>query len=251
MWSNILRRIARLRLLDKNLVVFGAEHHGFTFNPPASVSELVRVEESLEITFPSELRTVYLEIGNGGAGPDYGLLQLSSLQGIRPSVDWPGVEVVNSSDCTLQSISGLLAIMDRYYNYKSCVITSGSESGQIVAFEEDQFAYIEGKSLEDVYTSWLDKEANLLDSYIAAMQCSNDVEAIARTQSTSRQVHPENTLIICASLLGLGAFGLREAQASLSWRGSADEANFSIDPGTKALFSRSINKSVKHLRCET
>lgn len=251
MWSNILRRIDRLRLLDKNLAVFGAEHHGFSFNPPALDSDLARIEDSLEITFPNELRNVYLEIGNGGAGPDYGLLPLGRLEGIRPAVEWPGVGVVNESDCSLESVSGLLAIMDRYYSYRSCVITSGNESGQIVAFEEDQFAYIECKSLEELYTSWLDKEANLLDSYIAEMQSSNDVETIARTQWASKQVHPENTLVICASLLGLSAFGLRKARTSLSWYRSADETGFSINPDAKALFAGSIKKSVQHLRCET
>lgn len=61
------------------------EHIG---NPPATLKTLERVERQLGHTLPELLRRIYLEVGDGGFGPGYGLLRLE--QGdrnvYRPSV---------------------------------------------------------------------------------------------------------------------------------------------------------------------
>lgn len=114
------------------------------------------------------------------------------------------------------------------------------------------FAYIEGETLGEVYRSWLDTESDVLESCLAAMRKEKDMEAIAREQLAVREAHPENTLLVCASLLGLSNFGLREAQASLSWQVSrSDGADFSVSQAVKDLFASSIKKSAGDLGGET
>lgn len=44
--------------------------------PPVSAEQLARVEELLGFDLPALLRSLYLQIGNGGFGPGYGLFAL-------------------------------------------------------------------------------------------------------------------------------------------------------------------------------
>ena len=46
---------------------------------PATVEALAQAERQLGFALPSFLRRVYLEVGNGGFGPGYGLLPLNDL----------------------------------------------------------------------------------------------------------------------------------------------------------------------------
>jgi hypothetical protein len=47
-------------------------------NPPVSQVELARAEEMIGFPLPPLLRRIYLEVGNGGFGPGYGLYPLNS-----------------------------------------------------------------------------------------------------------------------------------------------------------------------------
>lgn len=46
---------------------------------PVTIEELVQAETQLGFALPSFLRRIYLEVGNGGFGPGYGLLPLNDL----------------------------------------------------------------------------------------------------------------------------------------------------------------------------
>lgn len=46
--------------------------------PPATHAQLDRASRQLGIPIPSVLRTIYLEVANGGFGPGYGLLGVDS-----------------------------------------------------------------------------------------------------------------------------------------------------------------------------
>jgi hypothetical protein len=47
--------------------------------PPATEEELVQAEAQLGFVLPTLLRRIYLEVGNGGFGPGYGLLPLNNI----------------------------------------------------------------------------------------------------------------------------------------------------------------------------
>lgn len=53
-------------------------------NPPASLTDLRRAETLLGFPLPTLLRRIYLEVGNGGVGPGYGLLPLFTREGEDP-----------------------------------------------------------------------------------------------------------------------------------------------------------------------
>jgi hypothetical protein len=75
--DRIAEKVRRARELD--LRPFGAETNGIKpFHPPLSEDEVAAVEARLGITFPPEYRGFITRVGNGGAGPAYGLFRLST-----------------------------------------------------------------------------------------------------------------------------------------------------------------------------
>jgi hypothetical protein len=71
--------LERLRSAKKPPKVFGAEEHGFNLNPPLSESEVSKFERKHCIYLPVAYRRFLIEVGNGGAGPYYGLFKLGEM----------------------------------------------------------------------------------------------------------------------------------------------------------------------------
>lgn len=63
---------------QKGTLPFGVEKHLFQLRPPASPTEVEALEQEYQVRLPSDYRVFLLEVGNGGAGPGYGLTSLSS-----------------------------------------------------------------------------------------------------------------------------------------------------------------------------
>lgn len=60
--------------------VFGSGKHKYKFNPTATVEAVREFEQQHGITLPEELVTYLTEIGNGGAGVDYGMYPLEMIE---------------------------------------------------------------------------------------------------------------------------------------------------------------------------
>jgi SMI1 / KNR4 family (SUKH-1) len=70
--NNLIERLivaTRTGLLDKQQA-----------NPPVRQEDLVHAEAMIGFSFPPILRRIYLEVGNGGFGPGYGLLPLNNKE---------------------------------------------------------------------------------------------------------------------------------------------------------------------------
>ncbi|MBH5335410.1 SMI1/KNR4 family protein [Streptomyces pactum] len=80
-WTGVRERVLALREAPGRTEVFGAESprgggHGFELLPVLTEAEVRAVERSLAVELPAEYRSFLLEVGAGGAGPDYGLFPL-------------------------------------------------------------------------------------------------------------------------------------------------------------------------------
>ncbi len=62
-----------LKQSDKQLTVFGAAKHRYEMNNPITIEYIKNFERNYQIKLPEELVAFYTNIGNGGAGPFYGL----------------------------------------------------------------------------------------------------------------------------------------------------------------------------------
>jgi hypothetical protein len=91
-----MQNIDATRILDalaslssKNAKVFGANGHSFRLAPAlpeASVNEFERVHG---VSLPSDFRQFLIHVGNGGAGPFYGLFPLDKIDGPFGFEAWP------------------------------------------------------------------------------------------------------------------------------------------------------------------
>ena len=68
---------SRINLIGKKIeLIASRSSKKICLNPPISEREIVKFEQYYQITFPSEYRAFLTKIGNGGFGPDRGLLSL-------------------------------------------------------------------------------------------------------------------------------------------------------------------------------
>lgn len=83
------RLLARLRDADRNFIVFGASSHRYDFEPRLPEPQLRAWEREHGIELPAEYRAFLTELGNGGAGPFYGVFPLGMWDGSgEPLESW-------------------------------------------------------------------------------------------------------------------------------------------------------------------
>jgi SMI1 / KNR4 family (SUKH-1) len=72
----ILKQLDELRRLDVERRINGADDHHYSFGEPVEPELLGLVETTLGSTLPADYRCFLTELGDGGAGPYYGILSL-------------------------------------------------------------------------------------------------------------------------------------------------------------------------------
>ena len=70
------QNLTQLAILDATFEVFGSESHQYQLQPCLKDTDIQVFETTYNITLPSEYRHFLLEMGNGGAGPGYGLYKI-------------------------------------------------------------------------------------------------------------------------------------------------------------------------------
>lgn len=71
--NRIKHKVALLRKLDTDYSLFGAFKHRYKLNPVLSVQEIQLFENAHKVKLPEEYVAFLTKVGNGGAGPFYGL----------------------------------------------------------------------------------------------------------------------------------------------------------------------------------
>jgi hypothetical protein len=74
--DGVRERLAALRRADRKLTAFGARQHRYLLGPSLTEAGVADFEERHGVTLPHEYRTFLLEVGDGGAGPYYGVYRL-------------------------------------------------------------------------------------------------------------------------------------------------------------------------------
>lgn len=72
--------LRRLRSARPN--IFGAASHEFALNAALSEADVLRFEQQHAIRLPADYRHFLTELGNGGAGPHYGIFPIGSFDGV-------------------------------------------------------------------------------------------------------------------------------------------------------------------------
>lgn len=171
---SILSALLReLESKDPTYQVFGASTHRYKLNPPVSTRDLASFESRYSVKLPSEYREFLLKLGNGGAGPDYGLLSLTDSvtrdSTLKPpeflATPFPFVEAFNPYSRTATDdemfddkyITGSLALAHQGCGYYDRLVVTGAQRGMVWCDGRvsDQGVAPVGSDFFDWYHSWL------------------------------------------------------------------------------------------------
>ena len=77
--DEIARILKQARSIDSKCGLFGSAKHKYQLNPPIRASFVRTLEEKYGFTLPDDYFRFITEIGDGGAGPDYGIEPFADL----------------------------------------------------------------------------------------------------------------------------------------------------------------------------
>lgn len=180
--------------IDKNFKLFGASSHKYRLNDPVSVDFVRAAEEKYAFALPDDYFRFITEIGDGGAGPDYGLYSFEEFitkdkypanEEVRQSLRLPfeirpmtaedeassilaeGFLEQNRERCFVDPRSegddfdplprGFLVIMTRGCQYDVGIALSGEHRGQVFDIGYEGDFILTANSFEEFYRQWLDK----------------------------------------------------------------------------------------------
>ncbi|MFM9940500.1 MAG: SMI1/KNR4 family protein [Hyphomicrobiaceae bacterium] len=78
----VRQAVAALKERDQSFKVFGSDGHRYRLNAPLSETTVARFEKRYSIQLPKDYRAFLVEVGNGGAGPYYGMFKLGEMDAI-------------------------------------------------------------------------------------------------------------------------------------------------------------------------
>ena len=156
--ATIRQKIVQLRKMDdRQFRVFGASTHWYELHPRLSERQLCAIERQYDITLPEEYRLFLREIGNGGAGPAYGIAPLErSIADVTPQFlahtfphraawNWeqePALACIDRSSaqgmkyfddlyCQNRYVQGALPINHQGCGYYTLLVINGPERGML------------------------------------------------------------------------------------------------------------------------
>lgn len=77
--EEILEILKQAKCIDSKFEIFGSAKHQYRLNPPLRASFVRRVEEKYGFVLPEDYFRFITEVGDGGAGPDYGIEPFANL----------------------------------------------------------------------------------------------------------------------------------------------------------------------------
>jgi len=194
MWEQTRKKIEQLDLLDKQRQVFGAQSHDYRLYPTLTTEEISQFENWLGAPFPGDLQAFYREVGNGVAGPHYGLLEAGAVTGYRPGEIYTDAAKLRAMsgdgsresedgyfEVNKDSITGLMTIIDEGCGHETCLITTGPRAGEVVHVSIEGYVHETGKKLIEVYERWLDHELGKFEAVRKMMIDGSTLDEISST----------------------------------------------------------------------
>lgn len=180
-FDSIKRLLKKADKKDSKREVFGANKHQYCCNPPIVEEMLQKLEEDFHIILSKEYRNFLKFIGNGGAGPYYGLYPIEKAFDynkeflcmpclLKPNMtekQWQELleeYQINEEDDEWEKIySGILPIGTQGCTYEMGLILTGEYRGRIVYFDYDYENipfFVEENDFLKWYIRWLEEVVN-------------------------------------------------------------------------------------------
>lgn len=170
-WGHVVERMARLRALDPDCKVSGAHHHRHQLGAKVPERQLLALEKKLGVALPPGLRAFYATVGDGGAGPDFGLYPFSALKRHRPATPYPGVAALRAIGARTEPkqppdprhafvsssrFCGMITLLTSGCSLYSAVVCAG-DVGRIIHYDDDRIVETDD-TLVGWYDRWLDEQ---------------------------------------------------------------------------------------------
>lgn len=160
--------LERLRAADVQHRVFGSKKHGYRVGPTLTESEIVAFEAENTVRLPEDYRCFLKVVGNGGAGPYYGLEPLGKFGRVL-SQPFPLTTASDQmSDGELDALGdgddfpGVLEFCHQGCTIYAYLVVNGPTYGTIWNGRED--FYPTGRTFGCWYRDWLERSLRALDS---------------------------------------------------------------------------------------
>ncbi|MBL1226131.1 SMI1/KNR4 family protein [Enterococcus sp. BWR-S5] len=185
--------VAMAGKVDAERKVFGSSKHKYQLRPVLSLEELKAFEVKYQISLPEEYVFFLTHVGNGGAGPYYGLTTLEKLIGTEEHAaairnealidkklsraQWQQLMDETEEDDDLYDkamerlYGGMLNIGTQGCTYDNLLMLSGSEAGKIVYIDWNLFSdyppYLTNMTFLDWYENYFKEiiQGNSTSSY--------------------------------------------------------------------------------------
>jgi hypothetical protein len=192
MWKTVVERLARLRSLDRQCQAFGASEHQYLLRPCLAANGIDAVENRLGGVLPDALKAFYTQVGNGIAGPNYGLKPSAELLSYRAGEDYRGVDALRQIasevktlghrpdyfEVPFEELTGLLSVIDQGCGHQTCIVANGPKAGTVVYLSSDGFVVETKKSLVDIYLDWLWDEVKRFEAVQDLMEAGKSYQQI-------------------------------------------------------------------------
>lgn len=179
MIARIVSKLDQLRAQgwQKHSEQIGVSSHQFRTNRPASLDELARFERQPGFSLPEDYRAFLAQVGDGGAGPYYGILPLAKANdalgldgsdfiealrrpcplpvGYEPDADWE-----ERLGCTRESVfDGTIALAHQGCAYYVLLVVKGPLRGRVIYVDLDGQppTIVADASFLAWYERWLDE----------------------------------------------------------------------------------------------
>jgi len=239
MWDEIRNKIRELHAVDRQLQAFGAHAHGYELRTRLRSSDIRKTEARIGVALPEALRQFYLDLGNGVAGPFYGLEPAEKLEAYRPNDPYPGVaalkEIAAAEDglsadhpgyfeVSHEALAGLLTVIHEGCGHETCLIVTGDHVGRIVHVSCDGYVEDTTDTLVDLYSRWLDRELERFAAVREMMLAGLSRVEIYDAMSTRYDDYDANDRIVSIadipkpeSLFGRGGRGRHHGAVQFPW----------------------------------
>lgn len=131
MWTaqEIHALLAEVARADPGRSVFGAKRHHYRLNPPCPEATVAEFERTNGITLPEDYRRFVTEVGDGGAGPYYGL-NYHQLSANISNLTQP-FSLTESGDVPDEGVTGGLFLADQGCGTGTWLIVRGLSYGTV------------------------------------------------------------------------------------------------------------------------
>ena len=196
--EQIRELIRRLAAADASLRVFGADMHRYRLNPCLSEDDLAAFESVNGIALPEDYREFLRRVGNGGAGPFYGLRPLSADERelARP---FPFEATANMSEPVERPegewdtrAPGILELCHQGCTYYYWLVVSGPSHGTVWEADDDVSFFPTRLTFLQWYRSWAEKALQALENepLVARLRAGMTLAEVLDTVKGDWQTRP-------------------------------------------------------------